>query len=148
MREDQSGPRAWADRCDHDCRRVDDRVGHFHRVGRIIAIKWRAGLAVARMGARRLADDHRRAVLLGVGNNDAARRRRLCFSTGGVRFSDRIFVWVDVVSRGPNGDDRCSSHCVREVSRRLCQSGFTRQLLRLASLVRRLRHQFVYGNNW
>ena len=125
-RHDQSRPRTWADRRDHDCHRLNDRVWDLHRVSGVIAIEWRAGLAVTRMGARRLADDYRRAVLLGVGDDDAASRRCLCFSARSVRFSHRIFVWLDVVSRGPNGDDRSGSDCVREVSRRFCHISFTR----------------------
>ena len=125
-RHNQSRPRTWADRRDHDCHRLDDRVWDLHRVSGVIAIEWRAGLAVTRMGARRLADDHRRAVLFGVGDDDAASRRCLCFSARSVRFSDRIFVWLDVVPRGPNGDDRSGSDCVREVSRRFCHISFTR----------------------
>ena len=76
-RRDQSRPRAWADRRDHDCHRLDDRVWHLHRFSGIIAIEWRAGLAVACLGARWIADDNRRAVLLGTGNDDAASARGL-----------------------------------------------------------------------
>src|SRR5437763_14626187 len=74
---DQSRPRAWADRRDHDCHRLDDRVWHLHRFSGVIAIEWRAGLVVGRLGARWIADDDRRAVLLGTGNDDGASRRAL-----------------------------------------------------------------------
>jgi hypothetical protein len=84
------------------------------------------GWLVTGMGARRLADHDWGAVLPGVGNDDAARGRRLCFSTRGIRVSDRIFVWLDIVSRGANRDDCSGSDCVREVSRRLCHCSFTR----------------------
>jgi hypothetical protein len=47
------------------------------------------------MGARRLADDYRRAVLFGVGDDDAASRRCLCFSARSVRFSDGfLYGWT------------------------------------------------------
>ena len=131
--------RRFAYRGDHDvdlavvieigksCAAMDARLleigSHF---GGNIAIEWRAGLAVARMGARRLANDHGRAVLLGVGDDDAARRRGLCFSARGVRFIDWFLVRLDVISRDPNGDDRSGSDRVRKVSRRFCHSSFTR----------------------
>ena len=57
-------------------------------------------------------------MLFRTGDDDAARRRCLCFSARSVRFCGRIFVWLDIVSRNPNGDDRCGGDCVREVSRR------------------------------
>src|SRR5260370_18857942 len=65
-RHDQSCPRTWANRRDDDCYRLDDRVWDLHRFGGVIAIEWRAGLAVARMGACRLADDYRPDVLFRV----------------------------------------------------------------------------------
>ena len=37
-----------------------------------------------------------------------------------------FLVWLDVISRGPNGDDRSGSDCVCEVSRRFCHISFTR----------------------
>src|SRR5437762_3023973 len=54
-----------------------DRAWHLHRFSGVIAIEWRAGLVVARLGARWIADDDRRAVLLGTGNDDGASRRGL-----------------------------------------------------------------------
>src|ERR1044071_4795001 len=99
-------PRAWADRRDHDCHRLNDRVWHLYRVSGVIAIEWRAWLAIARVGVRRVVNNHRRAVLLGAGDDDAACGRCLCFSARSLRFIDWFLVWMDVVSRGPNGDDR------------------------------------------
>ena len=122
----QPGPRAWADRRDDDRHRLDDRVGHLHHLSGIIAIERRAGMALARVGSRWLAYDHRRAVLLRVGDHDAARRRRLCFSARSIRSSHRIFVWLDVVSRDSNRDHRCGGDCVCEISWRFCPHQFRR----------------------
>src|SRR5262249_3225194 len=115
----------WAARRDNDCHWLDDWVWNLHRVSGIIAIEWRAGLAVTGMGTRWLADDNWRAVLLGAGNDDAARGRGLYFSARSVRFSDWFPLWLDVVSRGSNRDDCCCGHCVRKVSGGFCHSRFT-----------------------
>src|SRR5215472_5912103 len=121
----QSHPGPWTHRRNNDCYRFDDRVWNFHRFSGIIAVERCAGLAVARLGSRRLADDHGCAVLLGAGDDDAARRGCLCFSARGLRVIDWVLVWLDVVSRGSNGDYRGGSDCVREIPRRFCHSNFT-----------------------
>ena len=72
--------RARTDRRDDDRYRLDDRVGHLYYLSGIVAAERRARLAAACMGYCQFAHHHRRVVLLGACDHDAARRRRLCFS--------------------------------------------------------------------
>jgi amino acid transporter len=64
---------------------LDDRVGHLHHLSGIIAIERRTRVAPARVGRCWFAHHYWRALLLGACDYDAARRRRLCFSTRSLR---------------------------------------------------------------
>src|SRR6266487_1215952 len=97
-RQSKTNPRPWAGGRNDDRDGVDDRVGHFHYLGGILAIKRRAGMVAARVGRRWFVDDYRRTLLLGARDHDAARRRRLCFFTRSIRTVHRVFVRLDFVS--------------------------------------------------
>src|SRR5207253_5175207 len=61
----RSCSRARADRRHDDCDGVDDRLGDFYHIGRIVAAERRAWLVAPRVGGCRLANDYWRALLLG-----------------------------------------------------------------------------------
>src|SRR5262249_5102072 len=132
-------------RRDDDCRRLDDRVGHFYNLRGIIAVERRAGLAAASVGYCWFTDHYWCAVLLGIGHNDAARGWRLRFSTRSIRSPDWIFVRLDAVSCDSDRDDCCGSDRVCKISWRLCHSSLAGQLSGGANLVWSLRNELVTG---
>ena len=136
---------ARADRRDDDRHRLDDRVWHLYHLGGIVATERRAGLAAAGMGCCRFAHHHRRVVLLGACDHDAARRRRLRFPARSIRNVHRVFVWLDAFSCDSDRDYRCGSDRVRKISRRFCHSSLAGQLRGGADLVGSLRDQLVTG---
>src|SRR6266542_1269513 len=144
-REDRPCPRAWADRRHDDRDGLDDRFGHLYYLSGIVAVERSARLAAACMGYCRFAHHHRRVVLLGACDHDAAGRRCLCFFARSVRPFRRILVWLDVISCDSNWNHRCGRDRVRKVPRRFCYSGFAGQLPGCANLVRRIRDQLVDG---
>src|SRR5690348_1147042 len=59
----KAGARFDAARWHDDCHRLDDRIGYFHYLVRVVKISWFAWLVVGGLGARRRDDHHRSAVL-------------------------------------------------------------------------------------
>ena len=116
--------RARADRRHHDRDGVNDRLGDFYHIGGIVAAERRAWLAASRMGYRRPANDHRRVVLLGTRNHDAARWRRLRLFARSIWEIHRVLVRLDSVSGDPNRNHRCRGDCICKIPWCFCRSGF------------------------
>ena len=135
-------PQSRAARRDDDRGRLDDRLRHFHYLGGIRAINRCAGLVTPGLGRRRPDDDHGRALLLRTGDDDAARRRSLCFSARSLRPFVRFSFRLDALSRHSNRDNRRGGDCLCEICRSLRACDRHGSLSRSAnSSLWRLRHQ-------
>src|SRR5881397_2968253 len=81
---------------------IDDRLGHFHYVGRIGPANWCTGLVVNGVGAGRFAHDHWIALLCRARSHDAESGRTICVSSRSLQSVVRFPFWLGHLSRYPN----------------------------------------------
>src|SRR6266545_3962401 len=136
----RSRSRARTDRRHHDRDGLDDRLGDFYHFGGIGTLEWCARLVASRMGCCWFANDYRSALLLGAGDHDAARWRRLRLFARIIRKIHRVLVRLDFVSGNSNRYHRRSSNCVRKIPRRFYFCSFARQLFGRADIIWWLRN--------
>ena len=114
----RAGQRARPVRFDHDCYRVDDRLGHFHRFIRHCPPSTESGAAARRVDYCGAHDPDRRLELRRTRCGNAARRRTICVSARGLRAARRISVRMDDAAGDSDGDHRRRGHRLLEIHRR------------------------------
>src|SRR5438067_2237211 len=105
-------------RRDRAGRRLDDRLGHLHRLGRHRAPAAGARLAARRVGHRRGAHRDGRAQLRAPRRRHAARRRAVRLPERAVRAALGLPLRLDAGARHPDGHDRRRGGRLRHLCRR------------------------------
>ena len=112
-------PRPRPVRLDDGRRRLDDRVGHLHRLGRHGADHRQPRLAARRRGSLTgAAHRRRRALLRRAGRDDAARGRTVRLPARGVLAAVGIPLRLDAVPGHPDRHDRRGLRRLRPLLRR------------------------------
>ena len=120
--------RSWPAGLHHDCRRLDDRVGHFHRFGGYFAAGRFSRLAPARVALHRRAHPHRRSELRRAGRHDAASGRTIRLSARSLQPALGFSLRLDAVPGDPDRNDRGGRGRLRPVSGRPAAVGFADRL--------------------